>query len=175
MPLSQKAFESTLPVRELAEAYLDRTAEQVRAGARRASAGLVAARRPTRRLTQASLDLAALSHATLSKLLQRQGQLLETALDRGGHRLARLAKATNWREALATQAIDGSEITSSARRNLKETMDILSEAGRDASRLLESTYAELKPAPATRSAHRRSARPRAKPRQAGARRRKPTA
>ena len=89
--------------------------------------------------------------------------------------MARLAKATNWREALATQAIDSSEITSSARRNLKETMDILSGAGRDASRLLESAYAELKPAPATGSAHRRSARPRAKPRQAGARRRKPTA
>ena len=50
MPLSQKTFESTLPGRELAEAYLDRTADQVRAGARRASARLVAARRPTRRL-----------------------------------------------------------------------------------------------------------------------------
>jgi len=175
MPLSQKTLESTLAVRELAEAYLDRTAEQVRAGARRASARLVAARRPARRLTQTSLDLAALSHATMSKLLQHQGSLLETALDRGGDRLARLAKAQDWREALATQAIDGAEITSGMRRNLKENMNILGEAGRDAQRLLGAAYAELKPASATHSPRRRSARPHAKGRQAGARRRKPTA
>lgn len=175
MPLSQKTFESTLPGRELAEAYLDRTADQVRAGARRASARLVAARRPTRRLTQAALDLAALSHATLSKLLQQQGSLLEAALDRSGHRLARLAKAPNWREALAAPSAEDPAITLSARRNFRKTMTILAEAGRDASRLLGAAYAELKPGSAVRALHRRSARTRAKARPAGARRRKPSA
>lgn len=164
MPLSQKAFESTLPIRNLAEAYLDQTAAQVRAGAQRASARLVAARRPTQRLTQASLDLAALSHATVSKLLQRQGKLLEKALDRGGHRLAQLAKAPGWREALASQAVDRDEITSSARRNISETLEILSTAGRDASRLLSAAYAELKPAAPAAQGRRRGTRPRARAR-----------
>ena len=167
MMLSERVLESTAEVREQANVYAARAADFARAGADRAADQVAMAYGPVDQLTEASLKFSQLSHQCVTRLLRRQGAMVKGALHEGEKRLHRLARASTLQQAVAGQVEDLNEIPARVGRNLRETWDIVAEAGRDVTALAAATYAGLvAPPPAPKRA--RAATPRRRP-AAGAR------
>lgn len=159
MSLSERLIESTVDVRGQAAAYAARAAEYARAGADRAASQVAAARGPVELLTEASLKLNTLSHQYLSRLLARQGTMVKGTLEEGEKRLQRLARATSLQQAIAAQAADLGEIPTRIADNVRETWEIVAEAGREVAALASATYGGLaQTSPRTRSVAARPAR-----------------
>jgi phasin family protein len=143
MSLSERVIESTVDVREQAAAYAARAAEFARAGADRAATQVAAARGPVDLLTEASLKLNTLYHQYMSRLLARQGAMLKGTLVEGEKRLQRLARATSLQQAVVGQVEDMNQIPARIADNVRETWQIVAEAGREVAQLASYTYGEL--------------------------------
>jgi phasin family protein len=100
-------------------------------------------KKPVKRLSRLSLELANVSHRATSKVVKQQARMLEHSIDAVAGRLHKAANADTVVDLVRGQFRLIPEDASRILRNTRETLSIVAGAGTEAGQLFRGTVAEL--------------------------------